>query len=173
MGTIKTLLRIGVTLVIALILLFEEWGWEPLARAMARLARWRVWAWAEGWIQALPAWGALLVFLLPMLVLLPVKLLALFLFGSGHKAWGLILLLAAKLLGTAVVARLFHLTQGQLMQFAWFAAFYPRWKAWKDGLTARIRASAVWQQGRKWKALVKAQVKAKVMARAKGWMGRD
>jgi hypothetical protein len=157
MDFLKRTLR-GLALgLIALILLFEEWGWEPLARMFARLARLPLWALAERKIAALPKWGALLAFFVPAAALLPVKLLAIFLFGQGHAAWGLTLLLAAKLLGTAVLARLFQLTQPALMQFTWFAYWYPRWKAWKDGLLARVRASALWRMGRLWKANLKSR----------------
>jgi hypothetical protein len=53
--------------------------------------------------------------------------------------------LSAKLLGTAILARLFQLTQPALMQFAWFAKWYPRWKNWKDGLMDKVRQSEPWQ----------------------------
>jgi hypothetical protein len=138
-----------------LILLFEEWGWEPLSRVFAWLSRLRPWALMERKITALPKWGALLVFFVPTAALIPVKLLALFLFGQGHVAWGLTLLICAKLVGTALLARLFQLTLPALMQFAWFARWYPRWKAWKDGLLAQVRQSAAWRLGRLWKAEMK------------------
>ena len=153
---LKSLLHALATLVLALILLFEEWGWEPLANALARLARLPFWAWVERRIQRLPPWGALILFFVPLMVLFPVKLLALYLFGVGKKALGLGLLIGAKLVGTAIVARLFQLTEPALMQFAWFARWYPRWKHWKDALTNQIRASAIWLQGRKLKARVRA-----------------
>jgi hypothetical protein len=136
----------------ALILLFEEWGWEPLAALLAKLARLPVWAAIERRITALPPWAAVAVFALPALALLPVKLLALFVIGRGHALMGVGVLLAAKLLGTAILARLFTLTQPALMRLAWFARWYPRWKAWKDGVIAQVRASAPWQAARHWKA---------------------
>jgi hypothetical protein len=77
------------------------------------------------------------------------------LFGAGHTVLGLGLLIGAKLFGTAVMARLFQLTQPALMQYGWFARLYPRWKSWKDGLIVWVRASSVWQQAR----IIKAQAK--------------
>ncbi len=145
MQTIRTTLRFLVSAVLALILLFEEWGWEPLARLMARLARLPVWARLERWIARLPRWGALLMFGVPMVALFPVKLGALYLFAHGQPGLGLVVLVGAKLVGTAVLARLFQLTQPALMQFEVFARWYPRWKAWKDGLLAWVRASDAWQ----------------------------
>lgn len=133
----------------ALVLLFEEWGWEPLARLFRYLARFAPWAWVERHIAALGPRSALLAFALPVVLLFPVKLLALVLFGSGHYAAGLALLLGAKVVSTALLARIFQLTEPALMQLAWFARWYPRWKAWKDALLTHMRQSAPWRWARR------------------------
>lgn len=151
MNWLRRLLRHVLLAFFALVLLFEEWGWEPLAALLAKLARLPLWAWIERRIAALPPWGAVAVFALPAMGLLPVKLLALFLIGRGHALMGLGVLLAAKVLGTALLARLFTLTQPALMRLGWFACWYPRWKAWKDGVIAQVRSSALWQAGLRWR----------------------
>jgi hypothetical protein len=152
MSWLRRLLRNTFLAAVALVLLFEEWGWEPLAALFARLARLPLWAWVERHIVALPPWGAVAIFAFLALALLPVKLLALFVMGRGHAFLGLAVLLAAKVLGTALLARLFTLTQPALMRLAWFARWYPRWKAWKDGVIAQVRRSGPWQAGRRRKA---------------------
>jgi hypothetical protein len=156
MNILKRILRALTFGVLALVLLFEEWGWEPLARLMTRLARLPLWARMEALITRLPRWGALLIFAVPWTLLLPIKLLALFLFAHSQKTLGIILLLGAKLLGTAIVARLFQLTQPALMKFEFFAKWYPRWKVWKDALMAKIRASEPWQFAVRTKLMIKA-----------------
>jgi hypothetical protein len=150
-----TVLRWIFTPFIALLLIFEEWGWEPLAALAARLARLPLWARIERWIASLPRWGALIVMGAPTLALFPIKLLALYFLGNGQAAMGTTVLVVAKLVGTALLARLFQITQPALMQFAWFAKWYPRWKAWKDGLMAQVRASVVWQAGRRIKSTLR------------------
>lgn len=140
---------------IALVLLFEEWGWEPLARALARLGRLPVFAWLERRIAALPPYAALAVFFVPALLLLPVKLAALWLIGKGRTMLGLAVIVLAKLVGTAIVARLFMLTRDSLLRLAWFAHWYGRWSAWKNALLAYVRASAPWQQARRLKAALR------------------
>jgi hypothetical protein len=148
MGILKKLLSIlGMALLVP-VLLFEEWGWEPMARAMARLARLRVWARVEAALRALPPWGAVLAFFLPMLLLLPVKLFGLFLLGEGHALSALLLLLAAKLVGTAILAWLFQLVEPALMRIPWFARYYPRWKLWKDSVLNSVRESRGWRSMR-------------------------
>lgn len=133
---------------VALLILFEEWGWEPLQRAMARLGRLPPLAWAERRIAALPPWAALVVFVGPSLALLPVKLAALWLIGRGHAVAGLAVVLVAKGVGTAVVARLYTLTAPALMRLAWFARAHARFTVWKSGLLAWVRASWAWRWGR-------------------------
>ena len=148
MSLLRRLLRAVFLPVVALLLVFEEWGWAPLAAAVARLARLPILRHIEAGIARLPPWAALCAFVVPAAALLPIKLLALLLFGRGHAASGVLLLLLAKVGGTALVARLFVLTQPALMQIGWFARWYPRWKDWKDGLLEQVRNSSLWRAAR-------------------------
>ena len=79
---------------VAVFLLFEEWGWEPLAAAFSVLGRLPVWRQLERLIAGLPPWGALLVFGVPVLALIPIKLLALYLIGEGQMGMGIALILS-------------------------------------------------------------------------------
>lgn len=130
---------------LALVLIFEEWGWEPLQRLMARLARLPLWARMEALITGLPPYAALMAFFVPALLLLPIKLLALYWISRGHTVMGLLVVLTAKMMGTAAVARLFALTQPALMRLAWFARLYGRWKPWKDALIAQLKDTTTWR----------------------------
>lgn len=141
-------LRGMVRLVLALVILFEEWGWEPLQRAMATIGRLPVLRQLEAVVRRLPPYAALVVFFLPGLMLLPIKLLALWLIGIGRPGLGLCVIALAKVVGTAVVARIFALTQPALMSLPWFARLYGRWTVWKEGLLVWVRASAVWRSAR-------------------------
>ncbi len=141
-------LRRAAGALLALLILFEEWGWEPLQRALARLGRLPLLRQLEAQITRLPPHAALVVFLLPALLLLPVKLLALGLIAGGQRWLGLVVILLAKLVGTAVVARLFTLTRPALLQLPWFVRLYTRWAQWKQALLARVRASWAWRLGR-------------------------
>jgi hypothetical protein len=153
-------LRAMATWLLALVVVFEEWGWEPLQRALGVLARLPLFAWLERRVAALPPWGALTVFAVPSVALLPVKLLALGLIGQGQAALGVAVIVGAKLAGTALVARLFVLTRPQLMRLAWFAALYTRWAAYKAQLLALVRASAAWRAARAIRARVRRLVRS-------------
>jgi hypothetical protein len=132
----------------AFILLFEEWGWRPLAAALKQLSKYVVWARLEAWIVSLPAYGALALFAAPAVCLFPLKLFALYLFATGHPVLGVALIAGAKIVGTAIVARIFILTQPKLMQIGWFATIYNTVMPWKERMFAQIRQSAAWRYGR-------------------------
>jgi hypothetical protein len=147
----KPVLRTALQVVLALLILLEEWGWQPLARLLGRLARWRPWAQLEYGIARLPPYAALVVFALPSLLLMPLKFLALFLVAKGQLILAAILFAVAKVAATALVARLFMLTQPALMQIGWFAWAYERFMPWKEALVDYVRASWVWRVARVWK----------------------
>lgn len=145
---VRAVFRRTFGLALALVIVFEEWGWEPLQRVAAAVARLPPLAWLERRIARLSPVASLVVFVLPSLALLPVKLAALWLIGNGHAGLGLVLVLLAKLVGTAVLARLFALTRPALMRMPWFARLYARWTAYKDALLVWVRASWAWRLGR-------------------------
>lgn len=140
---------------LGLVLLFEEWGWERLARILAWIGDLPGLRWIEGRIRALPPYAALGLFIVPMLSLLPLKLLALYWLGKGHTLLGISVIIAAKVGGTAITARLFMLTQATLMQLPWFARWFSQWIRFKDAVLARVKASPAWQQWTRFKARVK------------------
>ncbi len=148
-------LRHAAAAMLALVILFEEWGWEPLQRALARLGQLPVLRQLEALVQRLPPYAALAVFLLPALLLLPVKLMVLALIAQGQKLPGLVLIVLAKLVGTAVVARLFALTRPALLTLAWFARVHGRWMVWKEGLLTWVRASWAWRTARALRRLLR------------------
>lgn len=131
--------------VAATVLLVEEWGWRPLAAWAARIARWPPLARLEASIRASSPRVALALFLVPAVLLFPLKLLALWLIGEGRAGLGIGVIVAAKLAGTAFVGRLFVLVEPQLMQFAWFARTLGWWQRTKERIRAAVRRSAAWR----------------------------
>jgi len=158
-------LRTALQIVLALLILLEEWGWRPLADLLGRLAQWRPWARLEYHIARLTPYAALLVFVLPSALLLPLKFLALFLVARGQFVLAALLFAGAKVLATALVARLFLLTQPALMQIGWFAWGYDTLMPWKEALVERVRASTVWRLGR----LIKERTRRAIVMRWRSW----
>ncbi|MDO9383216.1 MAG: hypothetical protein Q7T86_10180 [Hyphomicrobiaceae bacterium] len=152
---LATLLQI----VAALLVLFEEWGWRPLSNALARLARFRPWARLELAIAGLPPYAALAAIALPSSLLFPLKFVAIWLVANGYLITAAALFVAAKVVSTALIARIFILVKPALMQIGWFAALYDRFVPWKEAIFARIRATWVWRYGRMVKTAVRVEAK--------------
>ena len=136
----------GVLLALAALVLFiEEWGWRPLIACVAWLAKWPPLARIEAAVRRVPPRWALVLFLVPAVLLFPIKLLALGLMHQGQAALGVAVIVATKVLGTALVGRLFVLTEPQLMQFAWFARALGWWRATKARIKVAVLRSAGWR----------------------------
>lgn len=156
----RAILRTLLEILLALVIIFEEWGWRPLAAGLAALARLEPVARVERAVAGLPPYPALVVFLLPSVLVLPLKLLSLWLIGAGHVLWAGLLFAFAKVAGTALVARIFQLTQPTLMQLGWFARLYGIVVPWKDALVARVKTTRVWQAAAAAKAWLKLRLHA-------------
>ncbi|HEX4893617.1 MAG TPA: hypothetical protein VFV47_10045 [Hyphomicrobiaceae bacterium] len=151
--------RRAIEALLALIILFEEWGWRPLAAALAALARFAPVARVEAMVASLPPYAALVVFAAPSALLLPLKLLSLWLIGNGQVVLASALFIGAKVVGTALVARIFQLTQPALMRLTWFARLYGIVIPWKEALVERVRQSWVWQRARLLKMRLKERLR--------------
>ena len=87
--------------------------------------------------------------MLPGLLLLPVKLLALLAIAHGHAVAGITGFIAAKLGGAAVVARIYILTLPTLLSVGWFARCHGGFLRLRDRLLAALRASHFYRQVRR------------------------
>ncbi len=148
-------LLFGLQILAALIVLFEEWGWRPLAAFLASLTRFEIWARLERAIAGLPPYGALVALGLPTSILLPLKFVALYLLAQGQAFAATALFIGAKIASTALIARIFILTKPALMRIGWFAAAYNWLVPWQEAMFAMIRASWVWRYGRMVKTRVR------------------
>lgn len=123
----------------------EEVGWRPLARWLGQLSAWGPWARCEAWMSRLAPRPALLLFLLPMLLLLPVKLLALGLMHNGRPITGVLVIIAAKLVSTAIGGRIFLLLRPKLMQIRRFSRAISGWRLTRREVRWAFRMSLDWR----------------------------
>jgi len=131
------------------LMLLEEYLWRGLKALMARLGRLAPIARIEARIAALPPAGAAAVFLIPGALALPFKLAAVWAMTQGHLALGLLVLLTAKLIATALFARLYTLCKPALMTVAWFVRLHDainRAKAWAH---AKLNSFSPWRLARR------------------------
>ena len=129
----------------ALVVFIEEFGWRPLSAWLGRLAQWPPLHALEARIRRLPARPALCLFLVPAVLLFPLKIAALGLLQAGHAATGVAIIVAAKVLGTAVAGRLFVLLEPQLREFAWFVRALDGWHRIKERVGVAVRESRLWR----------------------------
>jgi hypothetical protein len=101
------------------VLLFEEWLWEKSTAVAARLGRLPLLSDIESWIRRREKWSALALFVAPVVVIYPFKALALYAMARGYITGGVTAFILAKLVATAVFARLYQLTEHAIIQFRW------------------------------------------------------
>jgi hypothetical protein len=97
---LKRLLAAPFVLLAAIVILIEDWLWDDLARLAAAIGRLPVFHQIEMLIAALPPYLALVCFAVPSLLLVPVKLIALYFISHGHALFGLLTVVGAKIAGT-------------------------------------------------------------------------
>ncbi len=126
----------------AVLFLFEAWLWDwtqALGRALIGLLPWQAFKDAVARIIAsLPPYAALTLFVLPILVVEPLKVFAVRAMAHGHIIKGLIGLAALKFVGVGVFAFIFDLTRDKVLEIAWFARFYRWVLMWRDKAHAFI-----------------------------------
>jgi hypothetical protein len=137
---------------LALAFLFEAWLWDrlrPIVAAVVNIIPWgRLKAQLAQLVDRLPPWASLIVFVIPLIVLLPLKLIEVWFFVRQNWVGVVVTLILAKLLGLGVTAFVFDVTRPKLLQIAWFRALYDRvmaWRVWAHDLVEPIRQrSRVW-----------------------------
>jgi hypothetical protein len=127
---------------LALVFLFEAWLWERLAPVVAwivaRLPLRMIKARIAAAIEGLPPAATLVVFVVPVLLLLPLKFLGLWMLAHGLWLGALLVLALAKLVGVGVTAFIFEVTRPKLLQLAWFRRLYERVMIWLDWAHALV-----------------------------------
>jgi hypothetical protein len=132
----------------ALVLLLEEWFWDAGMRLAADLNDWPPLKALEQRVARLRPYPALCLFVVPGLLLVPVKVLAVLAIAHGHAVSGIAVIVVAKLVGAAVVARVYVLTLPALRRLAWFARAHGWFLVTRDRLVGRLRASRAYHRTR-------------------------
>ena len=118
---LRRLLRAPLLLLAVLWVVLEETIWRWAKWLGAQIARLPVFVGLERLVLRLDPRIVLMLFLIPLLGLIPLKFAAVWLIGGGHPIKGVMLLLSAKFLGTALSAHLYAVAEPKLMQIEAFA----------------------------------------------------
>ncbi|MDB5315003.1 MAG: conserved rane protein of unknown function [Rhodospirillales bacterium] len=141
------------------VVLFEEtiWRW---ARALGGvLARIPILAAFERLVPRLDARSVLALFLIPIGLLIPVKLTALWLIGTGHPITGVAVIIAAKMVGSAFSARLYTIAEPRLLELPLFVRLHGVVTRLLARAHAYLDASPIWQAARRTIARAKQSVR--------------
>jgi hypothetical protein len=160
LSLLRRLLRGVFAVLAALWIVAEEWLWDSLVRATRWIAKLPVFRAIEARIQRLGPKGAMAMFVMPWLLLLPAKALGLWLIGTGRLALGVTVFVVAKVIGTALLARLFTLTKPALLQIAWFRRLHGWFTRLRDRLYAYVKGLRAYQAVRRWLSAFRVRVRA-------------
>ncbi|GGC51144.1 hypothetical protein [Chelatococcus reniformis] len=140
---------------LAVLFLIEAWFWDHLQPVFAWIGRvvpWqRVRRALEEAVRHLPPYAALVLFAVPLALVEPMKLLALWHLAEGRLITAVIIFAVAQILALGLSVFLFDLVKPKLLSIAWFARLYAwviRLKDWahaqvepvKRQLAAMVRA---------------------------------
>ncbi len=133
---------------LALIFLGVSWLWERLQP----IVRWiidhipleRLKAAVERFMEKLPPYPTLIVFLIPLVAVEPVKILALWLLAKGQWLLGGFTYLATDVLRLGLVSFLFKTCKDKLLTIGWFRRLYElfvRVHEWAHARVAPLKAA--------------------------------
>jgi hypothetical protein len=161
-------------ILLALVFLFEAWLWShlaPIVRWVVDLVPWRrLKERLAALIEGLPPYATLLVFLVPVILLFPLKLLGLWMLAHGSWLGAMAVLALAKVVSMGVTAFIFDLTRPKLLQLGWFRWFYEHMLVWLAKAHALI--DPVKHELREWTASVTRRVRRWVWLMKPGRPGR-
>jgi uncharacterized membrane protein len=93
------------------------------------------------WIRSLPPYPSLALFSIPVIVLEPIKPIAVYLTATGQFLSGAVTFIFGELLKLVLVERLFSLTREKLMRIPAFARLYQ----WYSQAIAWLKATEAWR----------------------------
>lgn len=114
--------------ILALLFLLEAWLWDRLAPIVGRIVAVIPWGRIKPalvrLVDRLSPQATLVVFVVPFILLLPLKFLEFWFLA--HRQWvaAIAVLVLAKLVGLGVTAFIFEVTKDKLLQMAWFRRLY-------------------------------------------------
>ncbi|WP_193375607.1 hypothetical protein [Bradyrhizobium japonicum] len=129
---------------------------KPVLR---RLADCWVFESLRAWIVSLRPYPTLALFIVPVILLEPVKPVAAYLTATGHIVGGLMVLIVGELLKLLLIERLFSVSRDKLMSipvFAWCHDRFCQGQGWVISLQA-------WQLMRRWSSNAKHAVQRYVL----------
>jgi hypothetical protein len=151
--------------IIALLYLAEVWAWSRLSALIGLMVKAipleRLKSWVVEKLEPMSPLATLAVFIIPVLMLEPFKIVALWFFAKGHMFAGIMMFVIAKFVGLGVVAFLFQTCKPKLLQIKAVAWLYETGLAAERWARMRVepalnRLRALREEARQsWQALLR------------------
>jgi hypothetical protein len=118
---------------LALIFLGVSWLWEqlrpPIRWVIDRIPLEAVKRAIARFMERLPPYPTLIIFLVPLIALEPAKIVALWLFAKGQWLLGVATYIGTDVLRLGLVSFLFNMNKDKLLSIGWFKTLYE-WFTW-------------------------------------------
>ena len=131
---------------LALLFLAEAWLWDHLEPIVARVVNLIPWGRLKErlrrLIEVLPPWATLFVFIIPIILMVPLKFLEVYFLATSNWLGAIGLIIFMKLFGLGVTAFIFDVTRRKLLQMAWFRRMYEWFldaRQWAHDITEPVR----------------------------------
>jgi len=147
---VKRLVTPPLVVLATALMLVEEYLWHGLVRFGIWFGRLPPIAELETRLAALTPTACLVALLVPVGLAVPIELFALWQMAAGHFLAGVALLVAAKLLPTALVARIYTLCEPKLATIAWFVGVRDIILGAKNWAHQKLEAQPAWRVARKY-----------------------
>lgn len=147
---------------LAILLIIEEWLWDGLNTLSHLLIKWARLESFERWLSQRTPQQALVAFSIPLMIVMPLNIIAISLLANGMLIQGLMMEVFVKLLATLLVARVFALTKPQLLSFSFLRGIYLTITQWLKWAHDKVVDAPIY-------IWIKA-FKVKIKARAKAWL---
>src|SRR5476649_1648971 len=115
-------------IVLALLFLLEAWLWDHLQPIVDRLVSFVSWGRLNvklrRLIELLPPLAVLFVFVVPFLVMLPLKFVEVYFLATGNWFGAIGVIVFVKIAALGFTAFIFDVTRRKLLQMPWFRRMY-------------------------------------------------
>jgi hypothetical protein len=134
---LKSIFEPFVIVVAAIYFVIDALALSILKPLLSKIANLKLFKFIAPWIASLGPYPTLALFVVPLILLEPIKPFSAYIIGSGHFIFGVLVLILGEVFKITIVERIFHIGRDKLMTiraFAWIYNFASGWLTWLQAL---------------------------------------
>ena len=134
---LKTIFEPFVIVVAAVYFVIDALALSILKPLLRKIANLKLFRFIAPWIASLGPYPTLALFMVPLVLLEPIKPFSAYIIASGHFLFGMLVLVLGEVLKITIVERIFHIGRDKLLTikaFAWIYNFVSGWLTWLQAL---------------------------------------